>query len=157
MQRQVGRNQEKNYWTDFPPSLMVLLVLVEAPGFPSCPCPAFPGDKLCCSHQTSAYWLFFYFHEDFYIQSFCCRIPDLDSFSSPTGHIFADTSFQLNYPKAAQKQETTLNLKPIQTPETKGRQKLAEASLTTVRAAKSSTYRRTTDLQLIYTVLKGIT
>lgn len=95
------------------------------------------------------------------------RKPDLGSFPSHTGHIFADMSFQLDYPRAAEKQETALNLKPIQTPETRDRQKRAAASLTTVRAGKkkekernnnnkNNTCRRTTDLMLIYAVLRGI-
>lgn len=138
-------------------SFPCLVLLAEGPLSPSHTCAAFPeGDKLCCSHQTSDYWFFFYFYGDFYIQSLCCRKPDLGSFPSHTGHIFADMSFQLDYPSAAQKQETTLNLKPLQTPETRGRQKWAAASLTTVRAAKSSVCRRTTDLLLRYAVLKGI-
>lgn len=78
-------------------------------------------------------------------------------------------SFQLDYPRAAEKQETALNLKPIQTPETRDRQKRVAASLTTVRAGKkkekerknnnnnkNNTCRRTTDLMLIYAVLRGI-
>lgn len=130
-------------------SFPCLVLLAEGPCSPSRTCPAFPeGGKLCCLHQTSAYWFFVYFYEDFSIQSLFCRTLDLGSFPSRTGHIFADMSFQLDYPRAAQKQETTRNLKPIQTPETRGRQKRAAASLTTVRAAKRSTCRRTTDLLL---------
>lgn len=111
-----------------------------------------PSQKEANFAIHNRYWFFLYFYGDFYIQSLCCRKMDLGSFPSSTGHIFADMSFQLDYPRAAQKQETTLNLKPIQTPETRGRQKWAAASLATVRAAKS-TICRTTDLLLSWKAL----